>query len=318
MKALVTGVAGFIGSSIAEKLVTDGFDVVGIDSLTDYYSQDVKRTNLVRIEGDINLVEDDINSADLDSLLSGVDYIFHQAGQPGVRSSWGKEFELYTERNINATQRLLEASKRSRTLKKFVYASSSSVYGDAKSYPTSERDLPQPRSPYGVTKLAAEHLCSLYADNFGVPTVSLRYFTVYGPRQRPDMAFQRFITAALNKSTISIYGDGYQVRDFTFIDDIVQANILAAKAECKPGTVVNISGGSNVSVRDVLSILEKLADDDLRVEYSDAVPGDVRRTGGDASAAESLLGWTPKVTIESGLEQHFEFLQSKLDIRGEK
>jgi UDP-glucuronate 4-epimerase len=255
----------------------------------------------------VKFVEGDLNVIDLKSILDGVDLIFHLAGQPGVRSSWGKEFSTYTYCNIEATQRLLEASRGSRTLRRLVYASSSSVYGDAERYPTSENDRPQPVSPYGVTKLAAEHLCSLYAASFEVPTVSLRYFTVYGPGQRPDMAFTRFARATLRGEKITIYGSGEQVRDFTYIDDVVEANLLAATREVSPGTVLNVAGGSHISVNEVLQIFEELAGSRLSVVHVNAVAGDVRSTGGDTATIRSVLGWRPTVGLREGIARQLSW-----------
>ncbi|MCB0969696.1 MAG: NAD-dependent epimerase/dehydratase family protein, partial [Ilumatobacter sp.] len=203
---------------------------------------------------------------------------FHLAGQPGVRSSWGSGFPEYTTRNIDATQRLLEACRGRSGLRRFVYASSSSIYGDAESYPTREDIRPQPVSPYGVTKLGAEHLCTLYATNFDVPTVSLRYFTVYGPGQRPDMAFTRFIKAAIGGRAVSIYGSGEQVRDFTYVDDVVSANVLAATRDVARGAVFNVAGGSHATVNEVLGILGELTGSALRTEHLAGAAGDVKRT----------------------------------------
>jgi UDP-glucuronate 4-epimerase len=306
MRALVTGVAGFVGSNLARQLLREGHEVVGIDVLTDYYEVSIKRGNLASIPATgFTFVEADLNTVDLTALLADVDWIFHQAGQPGVRMSWGQDFAIYVRQNIEATQRLLEAAKDAPNLKRLVYASSSSIYGNAERYPTSEEDRPQPVSPYGVTKLAAEHLCSLYASNFGVPTVSLRYFTVYGPGQRTDMAFTRFVRAAVLDELISIYGTGEQIRDFTFVDDVVAANIAAASTDAvPPGTVLNVAGGSNVSVLDTLRILSDLNGKPLRVEHTESVKGDVFRTGGDTTKITGLLGWTPTVTIEEGLARH--------------
>jgi len=306
MRALVTGAAGFVGSNLARQLLRDGHEVVGIDVLTDYYEVSIKRGNLASIPATgFTFVEADLNTVDLTALLADVDWIFHQAGQPGVRMSWGQDFAIYVRQNIEATQRLLEAAKDAPNLKRLVYASSSSIYGNAERYPTSEEDRPQPVSPYGVTKLAAEHLCSLYASNFGVPTVSLRYFTVYGPGQRTDMAFTRFVRAAVLDELISIYGTGEQIRDFTFVDDVVAANIAAASTDAvPPGTVLNVAGGSNVSVLDTLRILSDLNGKPLRVEHTESVKGDVFRTGGDTTKITGLLGWTPTVTIEEGLARH--------------
>lgn len=310
MKAIVTGCAGFIGSALCEHLLRreDITSVVGIDSLTSYYSENLKIRNLSAIKDDrFTFINDDLLTVDLEVLLLGADYVFHQAGQPGVRSSWGSEFSLYTERNVLATQRLLEVSKSSTSLKRFVYASSSSVYGDAETYPTTESMRPAPLSPYGVTKLSAEHLCVLYAKNFGVPTVSLRYFTVYGPRQRPDMLFARIMMAAHGLWDLELFGTGDQIRDFTYVDDIVRANILAAVTSVPAGSVFNVSGGSNVSVNEVLDIVSSLAIKPLVYEKRDKVKGDVARTGGDSSLIRSRLGWEPQVEISDGLAMMFQY-----------
>lgn len=304
-KALVTGAAGFVGSNLCKRLIREGYEVVGVDSLTDYYDVGIKLENLRGLkEAGVTFVEADLNSIDFPSAVGAVDFIFHQAGQPGVRRSWGSEFQEYTQANVQATQRLLEWAKISPDLKKFVYASSSSVYGDAESYPTHETDRPQPLSPYGVTKLAAEHLCSLYAANFGVPTVSLRYFTVYGPGQRPDMAFTRFVKAAVTGGKIEIYGDGNQVRDFTYVDDVVEANLQAARAATVKGVVYNVAGGSNVSMNEVLDLLGDISGSRLQVEYVDAVAGDVRRTAGSIVQISKDLAWKPVVGLKEGLERH--------------
>lgn len=306
MHALVTGAAGFVGSHLTKRLCDDGHDVTGLDSFTDYYDVALKRANAAAAtRAGVQFIDGDLNVIDVASVLDGIDVVFHLAGQPGVRSSWGTEFSTYTYCNIAATQRLLEASRSSRTLRRLVYASSSSVYGDAERYPTNENDRPQPISPYGVTKLAAEHLCGLYATCFEVPTVSLRYFTVYGPRQRPDMAFTRFARAALRGDEITIYGSGEQTRDFTFVDDVVEANILAATRDVSPGTVLNVAGGSNTSVNEVLQIFEELAGSKLSVTRGAPEAGDVRRTGGDTEAIRSILGWTPKVSLREGIERQF-------------
>jgi nucleoside-diphosphate-sugar epimerase len=249
-----------------------------------------------------------------DTILDGVDVIFHLAGQPGVRASWGTDFPVYSRANIEATQRLLEASRNNRDLRRFVYASSSSVYGNAESYPTREDVRPQPVSPYGVTKLAAEHLCTLYAMNFAVPTVSLRYFTVYGPGQRPDMAFTRFITAAVQGGELTVFGNGEQVRDFTYVDDVISANLLAATQEVRPGTVLNVAGGSHTTVNEVLAILEELTGSELRRNNTDGVAGDVQRTGGDTAAIRSILGWSPSVSLREGLSRQLEWVRGQAEI----
>jgi nucleoside-diphosphate-sugar epimerase len=313
MKMLVTGAAGFIGSSIVNRLLAEGHQIVGIDSITDYYDRDLKVANVKRNENSsFDFIERDLNELDLVSLLDDIDYVFHQAGQPGVRKSWGSDFDIYTRENVQATQKLLEAAKSSTSLQRLVYASSSSVYGNAERYPTEENDRPQPVSPYGVTKLAAEHLCSLYASNFGVPTTSLRYFTVYGPGQRPDMAFTRFLRAAVQEQELPLYGTGGQIRDFTFIDDVVEANLKAAKTSSAPGSVYNVAGGSNVSMNDVLEIIDGLVEAPLRVNRSAAVAGDVWRTGGSTEKIATELSWSPKVGIEQGIAAQLSWVKSTL------
>jgi UDP-glucuronate 4-epimerase len=312
MRMLVTGAAGFIGSHLAMRLRAEGHVVTGIDSFTDYYDVAVKRERAGDlIAAGANLIEADLNQIDLDELLDGVDVVFHLAGQPGVRASWGSEFSTYTQCNIAATQKLLEASRGKKDLRRLVYASSSSVYGDAERYPTCETDRPLPVSPYGVTKLAAEHMCTLYATNFGVPTVSLRYFTVYGPGQRPDMAFTRFTRAAASGDEVIVFGTGEQVRDFTYVDDVVEANILAATSEVDPGAVFNVAGGSHASVNEVLAILQEFVGRELSVSREGAVAGDVKRTGGNTSAIQSALGWKPRVGLREGLARQLEWAKAR-------
>ena len=309
MKAIVTGAAGFVGSTLSARLLADGHDVVGIDAFTPYYDPALKRANIARLESPhFTLVEGDLAEVDLDTILVGADVVFHEAGQPGVRTSWGDDFATYLQENVHVTQRLLEAARRSSSLKRFVYASSSSVYGDAQQFPTREEDRPAPVSPYGVTKLAAEHLCSLYGTNFGVPTVSLRYFTVYGPRQRPDMAFTRFLRAAAEERPIDLFGTGEQVRDFTFVDDVVAANVRAATEDVAPGTVLNIAGGTNTSMIEVIDIIDSLSGKPLEVRRHPRSDGDVHRTGGDASLARQAIGWKPAVGLEEGLARQWEWV----------
>ena len=306
MRILVTGAAGFIGSQLSERLVGEGNEVIGIDRLSDYYEPDRKRANLTNLnESDgFRFLEQSINEVDAAELLDGVEVVYHLAGQPGVRASWGDEFAVYLEDNVQATQRLLEAAK-GRELQRFVLASSSSVYGDAEHFPTSEEELPRPVSPYGVTKLAAEHLGRLYAKAFDVPTVGLRYFTIFGPRQRPDMAFCRFVDAALEDGTVEIYGDGEQSRDFTFVEDCIDATIAAA-SEGRPGGVYNIAGGTQATVLDVLDILGDLVGHEIKREHKPAFAGDARRTGADTSRARADLGYSPKVTLQAGIERQLD------------
>ncbi len=305
----MTGGAGFIGSHLAERLAGDGHEVVVVDAFTEYYDPARKRANFAEIEGSgVELVEGDLNELDLNELVAGVDVVFHLAGQPGVRASWGKSFGTYLDQNVHATQRLLEACKEAST-ERFVYASSSSIYGDAERFPTEEDDRPTPISPYGVTKLAAEHLCRLYSRAYGLPTVSLRYFTIYGPRQRPDMAFTRFIGAVLEGEPLTVYGDGEQVRDFTYVADAVAATYAAADSG-EPGGVYNIAGGTQTSVREVIETIGELTGREPRVENEEAVAGDARRTGADTSRARRDLGYAPAVELREGLARQVEYVRT--------
>lgn len=312
MKALVTGVAGFIGSTLATTLTDRGVPVVGLDCFTDYYAREVKERNLadLRARRQFQFVEDRLQSVDLEPLLEGVTHVFHLAAQAGVRGSWGTQFQTYTSHNVDATQRLLEALK-GRPLTKLVYASSSSVYGDVAAIPMREDAYLQPVSPYGVTKLAAEHLCHLYFVNHSVPAVSLRYFTVYGPRQRPDMAFHRFIRAALLGQPISLFGDGEQSRDFTFIEDIVAATI-AAGDRGQPGRVYNIGGGSRVTINHVLALIGRLTGRTLDVRRLPAEKGDMRDTFADTTRAQTDLAFKPSHSLESGLAAECTWLAGLL------
>ena len=309
MKCLVTGAAGFLGSNISERLISMGADVIGIDCFIDYYPRALKEKNLANLwqSKQFTFIEQSLLAVNLVELLDGVDYVFHQAAQAGVRASWGKDFEIYTENNIKATQQLLEAC-RMRPIKRLIYASSSSVYGDVKEFPMRETMFLQPVSPYGVSKLAAEHLCVLYWKNFNVPTISLRYFTVYGPRQRPDMAFNKFIKAMMKGEPIRIYGDGKQTRDFTFVADAVDANI-SAMTNGTPGGVYNIGGGSRISVNEVLAILGKISGIEPKISYEEKQKGDVQDTCADTMLARKELLYAPKVGIEEGLRQEFEWLK---------
>ena len=302
MRALVTGAAGFVGSTLSQRLASDGHEVIAIDSLTPYYDESQKRANLEAVAATpgCDVVVDDLRTLDAARVLDGVDVVFHQAGQPGVRASWDAGFAGYVEQNVLVTQRLLEAA-RDASLTRFVFASSSSVYGDAQRYPTVEDDLPRPQSPYGVTKLAAEHLAGVYARNFGVPTVSLRYFTFYGPRQRPDMAMHRLFEAALDGRPFPMFGDGSQIRDFTFVDDVVAANVLAGVADVEPGTVVNVCGGSSTTLLEVARIVGEVVGREVILDRRPPEPGDVFRTGGSGDRAEGLLGWRPRVDVVDGL-----------------
>ncbi len=304
---VVTGAAGFIGSHTCEALVARGHDVVGVDCFTDYYDPAIKRRNLAGLLAGprFRLLELDLAAADLAALPERPRFVVHLAAQAGVRASWGRDFASYAHHNVLATQRVLERY-RDAGVERIVVASSSSVYGDAEKLPTVETDLPRPYSPYGVTKLASEHLALLYARNFGAPAVALRYFTVYGPRQRPDMGFHRFIRALLAGEPISLYGDGEQTRDFTFIADAVAANLAAADRGV-PGTAYNVGGGSRVSVNDVLARLGRLAGRAPILDRQPAQPGDPRDTGADIARASRDLGWKPSVTLDEGLSRQLDW-----------
>ena len=310
MKTLVTGAAGFIGSHLCESLLADGHEVVGVDAFIPYYPREVKESNLSRArqQAGFRLVEGRLQELDLAPLLDGAAQVFHLAAQAGVRASWGRDFEIYTENNVLATQRLLEAAVAAGT-PRVVYASSSSVYGDTRELPLREAGACQPVSPYGVTKLAAEHLCVLYERNFGLPTVSLRYFTVYGPRQRPDMAFHRFLRAARDGAPITLYGDGSQTRDFTFVADIVRATRAAAEAG-RPGCVYNVGGGERVAMSDVLARVERVTGRPLRVLRQPAQKGDMRDTFADTAAARRDLGFASTLDLDEGLAREWEWLRS--------
>jgi UDP-glucuronate 4-epimerase len=309
-RAVVTGCAGFVGSHVAEALLALGCDVVGIDSLTDYYDVGQKRDNLAGLVASprFTFLERDLNDLDLAAVLAGARACFHLAAQAGVRASWGAEFTRYLDWNVLATQRLLEACRDPRvagSLVRLVYSSSSSVYGDQPRYPVTETDLPLPRSPYGVSKLAAEHLCVLYAEGFGVPTASLRYFTVYGPRQRPDMAFRKFLEAALDGRPFRMYGDGRQTRDFTYVTDAVRANLLSVAAPAG-GPVFNVGGGTRIELSAALDLITELLGKvapgvTARREEIGVADGDVRHTYADRSRAESLIGYAPRVAFAEGI-----------------
>lgn len=304
MRILVTGAAGFIGSHIARRMLAEGHDVVGLDAWRDYYAVAQKRDNVgdLRDHERFRLEDLDLATADLAAVVEGIDVVYHLAAQPGVRRSWG-EFGTYVRDNVESTQRLLGACADSEDLQRFVYASSSSVYGNAVTFPVEEDALPAPRSPYGVTKLAAEHLVSLYAHNFGMPTLSLRYFTVYGPGQRPDMATHRMIRAAALGETFPLYGDGTAVRDFTFVDDVVEANVLAARTLALPGSVYNIAGGGATSVAELLELVATAVGRPVPVDRLPVQPGDVRETSGATEAFSTLTGWRPRVGISEGVKK---------------
>jgi len=309
MKALVTGCAGFIGSHLTERLLREGYEVIGIDCFTDYYSKEIKEANIPNAlkNSKFKFIEEDILEMDK---FPEVDYVFHLAAQAGVRASWGKSFEIYTRNNIEATQKLLEFYK-DLDIKRFVYASSSSVYGDVE-LPMKENCLLKPVSPYGVTKLAGENLCYLYWKNYNVPTVSLKYFTVYGSRQRPDMAIHKFVNAILEENEIAVFGDGMQTRDFTFVDDAVEATLLAAENDLV-GDIFNVGGGSRISVNALIEEIENITGKKAKIKYIEKQKGDVKNTLADISKARELLGWNPKVDISAGLKSFMGWLISQFD-----
>jgi nucleoside-diphosphate-sugar epimerase len=303
-KVLVTGCAGFIGSHLVERLLNEGKTVIGIDCFTDYYSPAQKRANIARAaaKSGFTLIANDILNVER---FPDVDSVYHLAAQPGVRASWGENFSAYTRNNVEVTQRLLEAY-RSAKLKSFVYASSSSVYGDA-TLPMNEETRPLPVSPYGVTKLAGENLCYLYWKNYGVPTISLRYFTVYGPRQRPDMAIYRFAHAILSESPITIFGNGEQLRDFTYIDDVIDAIVRAADSGLAGG-LLNVGGGHATSVNALIKKIEDIVGKNALISYKERQKGDVKDTLADASKAKRLLAWWPQTDIDTGLKAYIAWV----------
>jgi UDP-glucuronate 4-epimerase len=305
---LVTGCAGFIGSHLSESLLRDNIDVIGVDCFNDNYHRRYKLANLQRSRqwDSFEFVPIDLSRGELRDLIAEVGVVYHLAAEPGVRSSWGGRFDQYLRNNVHATQHLLEALS-DLPGRRLVFASSSSVYGQAERWPTSENALPQPHSPYGVTKLAAEHLCSLYHRNHGVEVVSLRYFSVYGPRQRPDMAFRCFCTSILERQPITVFGDGSQTRDFTFVEDVVRATRLAAERAEAAGEVMNVGGGSQISVNHALGLLADLAGRPLEIQHLPPRHGDVRDTGADTTKASQLLGFSSRTSFADGLREQFEW-----------
>jgi UDP-glucuronate 4-epimerase len=302
---LVTGAAGFIGSHLCEALLERGDRVVGIDAFTDYYARSDKEANLggLRERPGFELVEADLNSADLASLIDRTDGTFHLAGQPGVRGSFGETFSTYLSDNLMATQRVFETAGRAG--KRVVYASSSSVYGNAKSYPTTERSPVRPVSPYGVTKLCCEHLADSYADVLDLDAIGMRYFTVYGPRQRPDMATERICRALLTGDRFEVFGTGEQSRDVTYVLDAVSATM--ALMDRAPGRgVYNIGGGSETTLREIIETCERLSGRRLDVSYGEPAAGDVRRTAADCSLIREHTGWQPRVTLDEGLQAQLD------------
>ena len=307
-RLLITGIAGFIGSHTAEMAILREWDVIGIDSLTDYYDVELKRRNLQNIQrtGEMKFYEAELLDCDLESILTDVDVVLHCAAQPGVRDSWN-HFDKYVASNILATQRLLEACTKSK-VQRLVYSSSSSVYGDLQEFPVLEANHLNPVSPYGITKLAAEHLCSSYSANSDMSVVSLRYFTVYGPGQRPDMAIHRLINSAIHQTPFPLFGDGSFIRDFTFVTDVARANLAALTNEIPAGTIINIAGGESTSMSELIQMVEKITGKEVPLDRRPVQAGDVVRTGGDTTLARKYLNWTPEVSLQDGLLRQFESL----------
>ena len=303
---LVTGCAGFIGSTLTDSLLEGGADVVGVDAFTDYYPRERKEGHLesARAHSSFELVELDLGAGELpESVLDRVDGVFHLAARPGVRASWGAGFPGYLNDNLAATHAVAEAAVSQDV--PMVFASSSSIYGDALSYPTTEDTGPAPISPYGVTKLACEHLIGAYIRDFDLRCTALRYFTVYGPRQRPDMAFQRIVEALVAGAEFEVYGDGSQSRDFTYVADAVAATIAAMEA-APDGRTYNVGGGSEATLRDVVTTVEELSGRSLQIRYGDRAAGDVRRTLADTSSIRRELGWEPRFDLRTGLAAQLE------------
>jgi UDP-glucose 4-epimerase len=312
MKALVTGCAGFIGSHLTEALLADRVDVIGVDCFNDNYGRRQKLENLetARQWDHFDFVPLDLSRGELGDLVEECDTVFHLAAEPGVRSSWGMRFDQYLRNNVLATQLLLEAM-RATPGKRFVYASSSSIYGEAEALPTPEATTPRPHSPYGMTKLAGEHLCTLYHGNHGLDAVMLRYFSVYGPRQRPDMAFNIFCRAAGSGEPITVFGDGRQTRDFTYVADVVAATRAAAAMPDPDGRVFNIGGGSRTALAEAIDLIGGFAGRPLDVRHLPMQDGDVRDTGADTTLAEQLLGYAPTTAFEDGLRAEFEWVAER-------
>ena len=315
---MITGCAGFIGSHLAEALLRDGASVVGVDCFNDNYARHQKLQNLRHLSSweSFDFTPIDLARGQLEDVVGECDLVFHLAAEPGVRTSWGSRYEQYLRNNVLATQHLLEALREVAPATRLVYASSSSVYGDCRIRPTPEDAPLNPRSPYGQTKASMEYLCNLYTDNFGIDTVGLRYFTVYGPRQRPDMAFHRICDSALRGAEFTVFGDGRQTRDFTYVDDIVRATRAAATAPLSAARVFNVGGGSPASLREVIDLIAELSGSALRIRYQRSEAGDVRDTAADTSLARTVLGFTPSVRLRAGVEAQFRWVASGLRAPG--
>jgi nucleoside-diphosphate-sugar epimerase len=308
---LVTGAAGFIGSRLSLELCKAGHSVIGVDAFLDFYPRWIKERNVKELlaHPGFEFIEADLNDLNLADLLGRTQVVFHLAAQAGVRTSWGQSFSIYLRNNIQASQGLLEAAKGRSALRKFVYASSSSVYGLSPDLPASETSPCYPLSPYGVTKLSAEQLCFLYYKNYGVPTVALRFFTVYGPGQRPDMAFHKFFKAMAEGKEIPIYGDGNQTRDFTYVDDIVAANLACLDLD-KAGEVYNVGGGHREKLKDILPLFREITGNEPRLQWVERQKGDVPHTFADIRKAQADLGFVPRMDLREGLAREWEWIRA--------
>lgn len=311
---LVTGCAGFIGSHLTEALLDEGYEVIGVDCFEEYYARGIKEHNLKKALGHprFTFIEGDLRGLDLAKILDGVECVMHQAAVPGVRRSWGRHFRDYIENNILATQILLEACKE-KNLKRFVYASSSSVYGNVEELPISESARTIPFSPYGVSKLAGENLAILYHKNYGIPVIALRYFTIYGPRQRPDMSFHKFLLAIHLGKEIEVYGNGRQTRDFTFIESAVRANLLAVSGGVI-GEVYNIGGGSTIELIKAIETMEDVVQKKAKLVFLEAQKGDAAHTHADIGKAKRELGFHPDTELSEGLRIHYDWLKRHISL----
>ncbi len=307
---LVTGAAGFIGSTLVEKLLDSGYDVIGLDCFTNYYSKEQKLSNIQKARSNKNykFIEADILEVNLEQIIRDVNGIFHLAAQPGVRPSW-TEFDIYVRNNILATKKLLDVAS-GMEAKKFVFASSSSVYGDAESFPTSEDAVPRPVSPYGITKDTCEKLCYVYHKSYQFPITMLRFFTVYGPRQRPDMGFHKFIEKILSNQKITVFGDGSQIRDFTYVNDIVQG-IIAALISNSEFETYNLGSGRPIRLIEAIKIMQDIIGEDAEIEYFEPQLGDAIKTLADIRNARQKLGYEPKTKLGEGLQAQVEWHRAK-------